>query len=305
MLIDHEEILWAMYEGWELYRKWVNQTEGINNKIDTWNGVWLKHRLSESFNVSEPEYMFNPVSTGKDGEAKMERPSWVAMLLIFSLRYGGEVLSAYIYQFSQTNTTIGFIQLRLPEIKRVSHIYTELFAPSGVRVQTLAEEYETAVGFLHACENGVIGLRQLEPKDLKKYMPGGEKLPTTKDYEKSQITFSIYLTWIIAMLNNKEFLDLAVATASALHKYVAGGQRGKMTRPNEAEAVINAKSKKDFASSLTVIVENAPELAEELNVTLDAVHLDIPADNVVYFITLLRFKYALPEQILNSQTQLF
>ena len=51
---------------------------------------------------------------------------------------------------------------------------------------------------------------------------------------------------------------------------------------------------------LTPLVEKAPELASEFNATLDAVHLDIPIDNVSYFITLLRFKYSLPEQTLYS-----
>lgn len=299
LLIDHEEILWAIYEGWTIYRKFVNQTDGINNKIETWNGVWLKNRFSIAYNPQFPD-SFRPVSVSKKGEMQMERPTWIEIFSMLSFRFGGSNLTAYVYQFSQTNTTIGFIQINLPEIKRLYEIYPVLFPNSGVEPEELMKHFETAYGFLRVCQAGVIGLRQLEPKDLRKYMSGGEKIPNEKNYEKSPITFTIYLSWIIAMLNNKEFLDLAVSTAKVLQNYAAGGGVGRKTRSNEVDSLLNTKVKKEFIALLINIIQNEPDIAEQLNDVANALHLDVPQDNVGYFITLLRFKYYLPTTILNS-----
>lgn len=299
LLIDHEDILWAIYEGWNVYRKFVNQTDGINNKIETWNGVWLKHRFSIAFNPQFPD-SFRPVSVNNKGEAQMERPTWIEIFSMLSLRFGGTHLTAYVYQFSQTNTTVGFIQINLPEIKRLYEIYPVLFPESGIEPEELMKHFETAYGFITVCQAGIIGLKQLEPKDLRKYMSGGEKIPNEKNYEKSPITFTIYLSWIIAMLNNKEFLDLAVSTAKVLQTYAAGGGAGRKTRSNDIDELLKKKAKKDFIADLIPIMQNEPDIAEQLNDVANALHLDVPQDNVGYFITLLRFKYYLPINVLNS-----
>lgn len=299
ILIDNEDILWAIYEGWSVYRSFVQQTEGIDNKIDTWNGVWLNYRLSDSYNPEHPEDFF-PVQIDTDGKAKMERPSWVQLLFSLSFTLNVERLPIYVYQFSQMNTTYGFIQVYLTPVKRVFHLYSILFPNDGIRPTKFAELYKTEWGFAHVCRSGTIGLKQIEPKDLRKYFSGAEKTPSTKEYEKSQFNFQMYYTWIIAMLNNKEFLDLAEQTARALHTYVAGGQRSKNTRSNEVDAVVNAKSRKSFADALSKLVEEDNSIAKELNNALNAVQLDIAPDNLLYFISLVKFKYALPEALLST-----
>lgn len=298
ILLDNEDILWDIYEGWSVYRKFVNQVEGINNKIETWNGLWLHHRYSDDFNPLFPD-SFQPITTNDKSVNQMARPSWVNIMIILSLKYGGSVLSAYVYQFSKTNSTIGFVRIFLPQIKRMSDVYKELFSGNAISVQELSKKYETANGFLRVCEDGTIGLTQLMPKDLKKYMPGNSKLPTQKDFDKSHITFQIYYTWIIAMVNNKEFLELAIHTAKVLQMYVSGGQKSTKTRTNEVEEIINARNIKEFVHTLTQIATQEENLAKDINKTVDAVHLDIPRDNLQYFITLVRFKYALPETLLN------
>lgn len=300
ILIDDDEVLWAVFEGWKIYREYVNQTEGIENKIDTWNGVWLNHRFSVDYNPIAPTNMFEPVTPDKDGKAKMERPSWVQILFALSQSIQQSTIQFYVYQFSQMNTTYGMVQAQVGSVRSIFDLYKTLFPNEAISPKKLAELYETEWGFSTACQSGVIGLKQIEPKGLRKFMSGAEKIPTTKEYDKSPITFNMYYLWIIAMLNNKEFLDLAVETARTLHVYVAGGQRGKSTRGNEVSAVLEAKTKRAFAEALSILVEEDTTVAKALNKTLDAVHLDIPPDNVLYFITLVKFKYALPEQLLNN-----
>ena len=48
ILVDGEEVLQAIKEGWSLYREYVDENKGIENKVETWNGIWLAHRFSEN-----------------------------------------------------------------------------------------------------------------------------------------------------------------------------------------------------------------------------------------------------------------
>jgi hypothetical protein len=306
MLLPNDEVLWAIYEGWQVYRNKVEQTDDINNKIDTWNGVWLNHRLSDEYDPDNPNANFQPV-TVENGKNSFERPSWIEMF--FALAHCASLRNtqsmAYIFKFGQTNSTLGFIQLRFSDAHRMLDMYRTLFAHNAMTDYQIARLYETHLGFQRACEAGVIGLRQLEPKDLRKYMNGTDKFPTAKDYQKSPITFHLYFTWILAMLNNKDFLLLAEATASALRTYISSAKRATTTRSNEVEAVVNAKSKKAFVDALTVIAEqiiapNDGDILLALNNVVNAVHLEIPQDNVSYFITLLKFKYALSDSMSDA-----
>ncbi|NJK84358.1 MAG: hypothetical protein HC912_11815 [Saprospiraceae bacterium] len=51
MLIDKEEVLWALFEGWKYYRQYLQQTPQVKDKqIETWNGHWLAHTFDTQYN---------------------------------------------------------------------------------------------------------------------------------------------------------------------------------------------------------------------------------------------------------------
>ncbi len=301
LLIDDEEILWSLFEGWTLYRKYVGQNEGIDNKIETWNGIWLCHRLAMNYDASFPEGGgFNPLTIGKEEKVEMKRPSWVKIVFSLARVLGERSITMYVYQFSQMNTTIGFVQCLLPQINRVSEIYDKLFAESGILKRNLSDMYETQYGLMRVCESGAIGLRQLEPKNLRKYMPSGNgsSLAPKFNDDESKITFYIYQSWIIAMLEKPEFLKLATDVAKALQGYVSRDRKTNKTRSNEVDKLLEQRSREKFIDNLRSMVEQDESLSSLIDKTVNHIHLDIPSDNFAYFITLIRFKYALPANIL-------
>lgn len=297
ILVDNADLMLLLYEGWKIYREHVEQNEGIDNKIDTWNSIWLVHRLSDSFNPKYPA-KFQSVSPGKKEEAVMQRPPWTRIIFALSKMFPKSRLNAYTYSFGQMNKTVGFIQLSLQEVTRLSQIYQAVFGKMQLLKDTtkLAEVYEAQRGFNFACESGVIGLRALEPKGLRKFMPGHSdknEYPREKNIE-SQITNTIYISWVLAMLNNKDLLALAERAAAMLHDYVSREKRAKATRGNLSDKLLNSKGRKEFVEHLTAILEDDPATSDVCSALVNEVMLNIPPDNVPLFVTLMRFKYALP-----------
>lgn len=297
ILIDGEDVLEAIQEGWKLYREYVDENKGIDNKVETWNGIWLTHRFSDSYKERLPRADFHPVNAGKEGEAQMERPAWTKVLFTLARVYPKQSLNAYVYSFGQMNKTVGFVRFALPEVHKMSELYNTLFGKSKVMAnKKLAELYESQYGFSTACERfSMIGLRSLEPKDLWKYMPGkSNDSPKFKDDEKSKINYSIYITWVIAMLNSKDLHALAQKAAYAFHEYEKNGKKGTVTRDNEIKELLSSHNRKELIDRLTELVEEDPKMADVCSGLVNALMTDISADNVPLFVTLMRFEYALP-----------
>lgn len=228
----------------------------------------------------------------------MQRPPWTRIIFALSRMFPKSNLNAYTYSFGQMNKTIGFIQLNLPEVTRLSQIYQALFGKMHLLKDTtkLDEVYEAQRGFNLACESGVIGLRALEPKGLRKFMPGHSdknEYPKEKNPE-TQITNSIYISWVLAMLNNKDLLALAERASAMLHEYVSREKRAKATRGNRVDKLLSSKSRKELVESLASILEDDSTTSEVCSALVNEVMLNIPNDNVPLFVTLMRFKYALP-----------
>lgn len=299
LLIDNEEILEAISEGWELYREFVDENKGIDNKVETWNGIWLSHRYSDHFKKKSPLTDFHPISTGKDNSAQMERPSWTNIILMLSKIFPRQILNAYAYSFGQMNRTVGFVRLILPEVHKIYELYDSLFGKTKVLSnKELSSIYESEYGLSTVCERfSMIGLRAFEPKDFKKYMPGSKDSQKFKEDEKSKINYSIYIIWVIAMLNNKELLDLAEKAANAFRKFdEEGGKKGLVKRDNQIKELLESRNRKELIQQLAVIVKEDRQMSDICNALVNSVMTDISADNIPLFVTLLRFKYALPKE---------
>lgn len=295
ILIDNEKVLNAIEEGWKLYRIFVNENENIANKIETWNSKWLRHRFSDNYNSDNPREFFQPLQISKDGKKLIERDSWIEIIFSLSQALPEEILNGYVYNLGQMNKTIGFIQLRLPDIKKIAELYSMLFEKqTGISNKKLAAVYQTQHTFSTACERySIIGLKSIEPKDLKKYMPGfsDKKLPKLKEDESSIINYTIYQTWIIAMLDNKQLLHLADQTASHLRQFVKAEKQTK-TRPDRlVENLLNSRNRKNFIDNVIQIIKEDNDFYDIGNDLVNKIMLDIAPDNISLFVTLLRFKY--------------
>ncbi|MBN2426416.1 MAG: hypothetical protein JXR46_06720 [Calditrichaceae bacterium] len=299
--IDNEKILWNIFEGWDEYRKHLN-SQVINikgNEIDAWNSIWLNHlydedRIIESLMINE----VIEIDSNKPGinVYKLKGISWINMMFILSKVFPGENLNIYSTRYvfdKQKFITLGFMNLILPDILQFIDFYKKVFGESFISIKKIKSIYETEYSFQRACENGVIGLRAIMPKDLKKYMHDQheKKFPKLNKDQKSIINYTIYQTWIIAMLNNKELLNLAEQSAKYLKSFVKGEKQTKTKRPHLVENLLSSRNRQKFVDNIISIVQEDSTFYEYGNELVNKVMVDISSDNIPLFVTLLRFKY--------------
>jgi hypothetical protein len=298
LLIEHDAVLDALLDGWQVYRDWLRQTPDFQpSQMDSWNGWWLIHRFSDTYDEDDPTAGFLP-STKKGTGAyrlKLDTPPWSRVLFALAFGTQGARQIAYVYSLGNTNKTLGFLQIDLPEVYGLPALYRHLFAAQdALTAEEIATLWETEFGFERACQQGVLGTRSLEPKHLRKYMPtrrDAGTLPNAPHNESDHVTFRIYQTWIIAMLsNNEELLAFAEESANALHE-AARPSGSKTTNQRQVDEVLKAGSRKPFVEAITAVVERDGTHAKALNRLVHAV-MTMPATDVPLFLSLLRFKYA-------------
>lgn len=298
ILFDNKQILLDLYEGWIIYRKILNSNNNLKgNQINTWNGQWLSHKYDKMFIKENPMANFNPFSPSNPPNINTQ--SWTKVLIGISENFNNPQMIGYVYNFGQTNTTIGFIPFALDQIRRPIELYKKLFGmDSGHRAELL---WGTRFGLSEGCKKGVIGLNTLEPKGLRIYIDtpntknGKVKIPKSPNNDEQQIVFNIYKTWIMAMLNNEQLWAKAQEFAKELQTYALNSERGKKVNSNKINAVLEATNKSNFIKSLAEIAYDT-ENKDEIESVAAIVNM-MPSDNVPYFLTLIRFHYAITNNI--------
>lgn len=297
MLIEKDEILWSLFEAWEIYRKYLQQTLNLKDKqIETWNGHWLYHVFGKNYDVLNPLGAFDPKPQKVLGKLAIPTIDWVKVIFALSRKYPNEILTAYAYNLSQTNTTLGFINLFLPEVKRLKHAEGAIY---GEDYKAFENFYNTFFNFKNACKLGAIGLKALEPDKLRQFMPkgsipfaGGNELKLKK--ENDFLQFNIFKTWIMAMLNNKKELNvLAEQVAQTLIDFEQNSpekKRGKTSQDSISDAVKSSKHLREFIENMTQLMQKDNSAAEGFKKVKDAM-LQLPSDLFPLFITLIRFEY--------------
>ena len=109
--------------------------------------------------------------------------------------------------------------------------------------------------------------------------------------EEKRISFNTYQIWILAMLNNEELWGKAQEIARLLYVYTLRDKNAKTKKTNEVKDILKSTSKKTFITALEMIVPEVDD-KEAIGKAAELIHL-MPADNVPYFLTLIRFQYAL------------
>lgn len=214
---------------------------------------------------------------------------------MFTLAKNVEVdaVTAYIFSVGQRNTTIGFRQLYLNEARYLVELYQQLFEErAGVEMRQFGQLYRTEDGFWAACRQGAIGLGALRPRDLNDHMPGGDNTDWFTSESSSNLdnaTYRIFLTWIIAMLNNEDLIDTTEQLAEALRDYAQSDDTTTTTK-RTAEQVLKAGHRREFLESLTAIVEDDATHAALIDEIGDEV-VKMPSNDFPLFATLLRLKY--------------
>jgi hypothetical protein len=303
LLIDKEPILWALFEGWTQYRKYLSQTPNLKDKqIETWNGHWLCHALSKDYHETVPTAGFNFKTQDVMGKLAIPTQDWVQVIFALSRKYPDESVMAYAYSLSQTNTTLGFINLFLPQVKNLLQLKEKLYPEQeGISLKSIEALYETFYNFKNACKFGAIGLRALEPDKLRQFMPGGAvpfasgkdlKLKTEDEY----FQYQIYKTWIIAMLSSKTELDaLAAQVAQALIAFESKEARTNVNKQLTTETM-SVRTQREFIENLIKVMAKDESTALVFKQVKDSV-IQLPTDLFPLFLTLIRFEYQFQKSI--------
>lgn len=295
LLLDEPTVLWALYEGWQWYRRYLTERPGMRgNQVETWNGRWLTHALTDDYSASNPtfNFAFDDALDTKDGVSSLTTQPWAKLLFRLAERLQNRT-TAYVYSLGSTNKTVGFVPLALEEVSSYGKLMAKLFQFSDAvpNRDALFSLYETYYGFARACQLGSLGLQALEPAKLREYLPGGKaRAPTAKtatDYFHLQLTE----LWIIAMLsNNQELYNAADELARRLTSFAGGAKQGKATRERDIDDVLKAGNRRAFIEGLTSILEQ--EIEHEATFSTLVQHLlTIPVDNFPLFATLVRFRF--------------
>ncbi len=288
ILFEEEQILWDIFEGWGFYRKMLEETNLLKgNQIDTWNGQWLSHKYSDDFDEEYPMDNFFPMNTQKE-IFEINTQNWTQIIYGISRLKLPNRLVGYVYSVGQTNTTLGFLPFDLAEIRRPFDLYLKFFGEEDFQV--VKSLYGNDKSFMNLCQLGIIGVKALRPKGLKQYFENGE-IPKYSDNKDKIIINNTYLIWLMAMLNNQDLWDKSQLFAKTLCEFASQNKKAKTDKSNSVNELLKSKNKITFIDSLTKIVQETEntEIMTEMAMLINL----MPNDNVPYFLTLLRFQYAI------------
>ncbi len=298
ILFDKKEILLKLFNGWKLYREFLSQTPSLKDKqIETWNGNYLKQML----NSDRIDFNFSSIHVDITlTKLAIQTVQWTELIFELAKKYQNTTLYTYAYLLSQTNITVGIIPLFLKEIYEMYELRDLIFIDekdtvlSDNQIERLIPFYS----FKQACMQSTIGLKSIEPRGLRDYLPKG-----TFDFSKGNElnnqkndNLSIYKLWIIAMLNKKELLDLSREFAQLLYNSVSKRQnaegRAKSTQKQFVKDIFDSKTSKQFVENITNLVEDEVIDSSILRRMAEEAIL-MPRDNFPLFITLIKFEYSI------------
>jgi len=299
LLFDDATITLQTYEGWKVYRKYLNDPtlEKLRgNQIGTWNGQWLSYSLSCDF---DSDFDFSLLTDEKifsiDSEKiEVNTVNWSNLFFSLSLLFPATSLTAYVYGYGQTNKTIGFIPFQLKSGTKLKHIFRQLIGDDS---SLSTKDFEALFGMhiKRACELGSIGLQTLRPEGLVKYMNESKNLSFKNDADKTN--YYVYKTWLIAMLskNKEEVTEYTLELAKTILRYRNSGTKNDRKNLVEKE-LFEAKSKRGFIEHLTTMIKDLEnEDLISIKKLKDEVHL-MTNEEFGYFSTLLKFDYAFLEK---------
>ena len=319
---DNASILLAIFEGWRIYRKFLND-ESIEklagNKINSWNGQWVNFYFGENYYENPDFSMLDDDNFFKKTNADIviETIKWSRLFFNLSRKLSNQTLTGYVYSLGQTNKTIGFIPFRFSEAESLSQTYKKLFGDFDALEQQ--NDYELLMGktIREACKLGSIGIQALEPKGLVEYFKDKSKIlkftksakikgkesaedfvfrdqKTKKKQYGELITFRTYKIWLITMItkNKEEDLNYSSEIAKKLSEFRASDKKGSAKFGNLLNELFKSSNKKMFLSNLTDILKlERDDKKEYLKRLRDRVHL-MNNEDFGYFATLLKFDYA-------------
>ncbi|UPL47653.1 hypothetical protein [Hymenobacter sublimis] len=306
LLIPVPEVLLALEQGWHVYRRLLTDRHELRpNQVNTWNGQWLRS-YNASLGAQNGELLPADAFSVDKGIMSAETAPWTDVLLslVKLLPPTARTQTVYVYNLGQTNTTVGFVPVDLMGIRKPFDLYRKLFGEGEYTsnrsfIQNL---FGSGFGFRKACQAGAIGTYALLPKGLRGLMPATKPGEKTKlpDYSKNDnsllVTYHVYISWLLAMLNDETLWSRAEEAADLLVLHRSAGKKLSRGNANAVDDVLQAGNRRNFIAALTTVVENAPTDTLDKFKSLAQRVDTMPPDNFPYFLTLVRFCYALADR---------
>jgi len=311
ILVNDADFLLAIHEGWKFYRKYLKETPNFKGRqLEAWNAQWFANYLINGYDP----FFYPKESKAKadddsekdnDKEKMLATVRWSEMVMALCLKIPSQTMTIYAYKLGKTNTTLGFLNLKLQEVHTMFEVRDHYFLDQKDSILTdkQIQELEPLFGFKRACEQGVIGLRALQPAKLHDYLPQrGDKKP--KDFKitdaKSNQQFHLFKLWIYAMLNKTELLEMAGHIASVLRDFESKSERGKAGNRQLSDEIRNATNLRAFVDKLSELIAQHPAAATADFYSKMEQVIKMPTDQLPLFVTLIRFNYNFQEaQIRN------
>lgn len=258
ILFNNPEILLKTYEGWKVYRQFLNDPtleKLAGNKITSWNGQWLNYSYSKDYRPDFDYATLDNLGFFKHNQLDtvIETVKWSRLFFNLSRHYPNQTITGYVFGFGQMNKTIGFFPFRFHQARKLISFYQKLFGESSVLSDSRYYENMYGIRIKQACELGALGIQALEPEGLRKFfdadkMPNLSKSKVTrkknqsdyefeitfknseqKDYENNIIPFRVYKTWLLAMItkNKEEMSDYTQQIAKAIYEYRATDKKAQ------------------------------------------------------------------------------
>jgi hypothetical protein len=333
ILFDQPEILLKTFEGWKIYRQFLNNPtleKLAGNKITSWNGQWLNYSFSKDYRENFDYAVLDNIGFFKldKTDIVIQTVKWSKLFFNLSGQFPEQTYTGYVFSLGQTNKTLGFYPFVFNHARKLITFYKNLFGENAALKDASYYENMYGIHIKRACELGAIGIQALEPDKLREYfspdkMPNLKKSPVSrkkdetdvqfaisvqeaeqKDYETKIIPYRIYKTWLLAMItkNKEEMSDYTQEVAKAIYEYRTTAQKekaGSTKAGNTISNLLSSKSKKMFIEVLTEIVSDKNTVKDKLEVLKqlrDKVHL-MNNEDFGYFVVLLKFDYAYQERI--------
>ena len=285
ILFNDEEILYDTFVGWKTYRallddKGLEKLKG--NQINSWNGLWLNYRYSRYFSS---DFDFGNLQSEnffvmKANFIELAKIKWSELMFNISRIKKSTSLIGYVHNIGDVNKTLGFYPFHFEKAETIKRYYRLLFGEKALLKD--AKSYEALFGLklYKACQFGSIGLQALQPSSLFEDIYKNKKI--------NLIKFKTYKTWLLAMINKEDTLELTGSIARKLHLY-GDGSKGT-DRKAIIEKLLNS-SKRDFLILWDEIVKNTEiKTRAELKLISDKVFY-MSKEDFGYFIALLKLDF--------------
>lgn len=289
LLIDSPEILLIIYHGWKKYRKLLHETKDLPGlQITAWNGQWLTHALQ---NDDYDNFLFNPCVL-KKGELTIPPITWIGCIFYLAKAIPDKIITSYVYKLGQKNTTIGFIPVKLPIIKREYEIYQLLIGSTDTKLlPAFINLYKTEFKFQEVCSRGSIGIEELTPERIYQAYLSREKVVSKSSVDELEKNYFIHLSWILAMLDDSNFLKISEEIAAFLYSYSIISDNQKNKRENHIENLLSSRTRFEFLENLKVIMEYDTSESDIFSLIPDIIYNKVKDNRIKEFILLINFQY--------------